>query len=249
MKGTFFSKPLEWNIETNGESWLQGQWLEGVLKVRNHGTGPVDLTGSGVGLSLAEMKKVHTRKDGALKIERSTFFSDSEIMAGAEIELKFSFLIDANSAVSDKKSTYYLTYGNKLTEAQLQLKIEPMAIFSKIAGLLDTFYRFKLKELRAAKKGVEFKFIPPSSKEMATIESLSLIFFMNKENLHMTFDFLVKKLDTSSVITKLKKESVVIEKSLSASEYALGRELINQDQLLKTIGDALKEIKVGHASS
>jgi len=244
MKGTFFNKQIEWNIETTGESWFQGDTLKGVLKVKNHGLESVDFTDSGVSLSLGEIKKVQARAENALKIEQTKKLENSNLNSGATIEVPFSFQIDPNAAVTDKKLSYYLSFGRNFNESQLQVKISPKPLFTKIVGLLDTFYRFKLKEFKTAKKGVEFKFIPPTSREMANIESLLLTFSMEGSDLSMIFNFQVKKLDTSSVTTKLNKESLFIKKELTPKEYSLGPDMINQDHILNCLEKVLSEVKL-----
>lgn len=243
MKGTFFSKPLEWNVETAGESWPQGSVLKGTLKVKNHGTEKITLINTGVGLALADIKKVQTRAEGALKPEKTTALT-GDLSPGQELEIPFSFDISANSAVTDKKSSYYLTFGKDFIEGQLQVKVEPKGLYLKIIGLLDTFHRFKLKEFKASKKGVEFKLIPPTSREMANVESLLLTFSMDQETLQLKFDFQVKKLDTSSVTNKIARESLVKEITLSPKEYSLGRDMINQDQILKALEGVLSQVKM-----
>jgi len=244
MKGTFFSRPLEWNIETKGESWQQGETLSGVLRVKNHGTETVPLNESGVGLALAEIKKVQSRSDGAIRPETKHTLATSELKAGEETQVEFSFSLGPNCSVTDKKNSYYLCFGKNFIEGQLQVKVDPNTLYSKFIGLMDTFYRFKLKEFKAVKKGVEFKLLPPTSREMANIESLLLTFSMNDENLLLKFDFNVKKLDTGSVTTKITKESITIEKNLTKKDYSLGKDMINQDQLLKSIEDVLAQIKL-----
>lgn len=244
MKGTFFNKPLEWNIETVGESWQQGSNITGTLKVKNHGAEAINLANAGVGLAYAEIKKVHTRTDGAFKLDATQAFAQNEIRPGEEILLNFSFTISPNSAVTDKKASFYLAYGREYNENQLQLKIEPKALYSKIVSLLDTFHRFKQKEFKAAKKGVEFKLLPPTSREMANIESLLLTFSMQEENLVMKYDFQVKKLDTTGITTKINKENLSLEKVLVPKEYSLGRDMINQDALLKSVEAVLSEVKL-----
>ena len=244
MKGTFFNKPLEWNIETSGESWQQGESVKGLLKVKNHSTESQSLEDSGVGLAFADIKKVQTRASGALKLENTVPFPVKEIPANGEMTLEFNFSISPNSGITDKKSSYYLCFGKGFTEGQLQLKIEPKALYSKIVGLLDTFHRFKQKEIKTSKKGVEYKLLPPTSREMANIESMLLTFSMLEDQLQMRFDFQVKRLDTTSITTKINKESVLIEKTLTPKEYSLGRDMINQDQLLKNIELVLSDVKM-----
>ena len=55
MKGTFFNQPLEWNIQTDRESWGQGESIKGTLRLKNHGQEPVDLAGHGVAIAFADI--------------------------------------------------------------------------------------------------------------------------------------------------------------------------------------------------
>lgn len=244
MKGSFFNKPLEWSLETLGESWQQGSSITGTLKVKNHGNQGLSLKNSGVALAHGEMKKIHARSEDAFRIEVTEEFEQEEISPGEEIELTFSLKLPENCPVSDKKSSYYLTYGNEFHESHLQLKIAPYILFTKVIGLMDTFHRFKLKELKSSKKGVEYKLLPPTARDMANIESLILIPSMQGDILEMSFAFQVKKLDTTSVTTKVSKETLKVSRELTAKEYSLGKDMINQDQLLKSIESVLSEVKL-----
>ena len=244
MKGTFFSKPLEWNIETDKESWTQGENVKGVLRLKNHGTEAIDLKDAGVAIAHAEIKKVHAKTEGAMKFDVKELFTDASINPQESKELPFSLTLPANCPVTDKKASYYLTYGKNHSENHLMLKIEPKALFGKVIGLLDTFQRFKLKEFKAAKNGVEYKLVPPTSRDMANLEGLNLIFTMEGENLQMDYDFQVRKLDTSGVTTKVNKAGVKISRILTPKEFSLGRDMINQDTLLKSIESVLAEVKL-----
>lgn len=244
MKGTFFSKPLEWNIETEKESWTQGEGLKGTLRVKNHGAEPVNLKDAGSAIAYADIKKVHARTEGAMKFDMKETFADVELAPQETKELTFNLTLPSNCAVTDKKASYFLTYGKDASENHLMLKVEPKPLFGKVIGLLDTFHRFKLKEYKASKNGVEYKLIPPTSRDMANLESLNLIFSMNGENLQMDYDFQVRKLDTAGVTTKVNKVGVKIQKVLTPREYSLGRDMINQDTLLKSLEGVIAEVKL-----
>jgi hypothetical protein len=244
MKATFFSKPLEWNLETELESWSQGALIKGTLKVKNHSESSVTLDRPGVGLAWAEIKKVHAKTAGALKLETSQDLQTSSLGASESLELPFTLKLDENSMVSDKKGTYFLTYGQNALENHLQLKVEPRILYGKLIGLLDTFYRFKFKEYKSSKKSVEYKLIPPTARDMANLESLLLSMSMVEDRLHLKFDFQVKRLDTSGVTNKINKESVKLEKILSPKEYSLGKEMINQDTLLKVFEEVIGTVKL-----
>lgn len=247
MKGTFFQKPLEWNIETPDESWQQGSKVRGTLRVKNHGSEPVSLSSCGAGLAYADIKKVHAKTDGILKPSPLATFPDGNIGPGETQELQFELDLPANCPVSDKKATYFLTYGKDARENHLQLNVQPRVLFGKIVGLLDTFQRFKLKEFKGTKNGVEYKLIPPTSREMANLEGLLLSLDMDGELLNLSFEFQVKKLDTSGVANSIKKETARIRKSLPPKEYSLGRDMINQDALLKMFEGVIGEVKIKNA--
>ncbi len=244
MKGAFFNKPLEWSIETKDESWQQGASVSGVVRVKNLGTDVVDLTGMGAAIAYADIKKVHSRADGAFKIEARALFEKSNLAAGENIELPFSLALPTNGAITDKKGSFYLIYGKDCQESNLQLKVEPKVIFGKLIGLLDTFQRFKLKEFKAAKNGVVYKLIPPTSRDMANLDSLDLTFSTQEDLLLLDFEFQVKKLDTAGVTNKITKSAVKIQRSLTPKEYSLGRDMINQDQLLKVFEGVIAEVKL-----
>lgn len=246
MKGTFFNKPLEWNIETTEESWQQGSSVQGTIKVRNHGTESIELSHPGVALAYAEIKKVHARTEGALKPEVSVVMKTTTLAPGESAEESFVLTLPENCSVSDKKSSYFLIYGRELAESHLQLKVEPKMLFTKLVGLLDTFHRFKVKEFKGTKKGVEYKLLPPTSREMANLDSLALGLMMNGEELRLDFDFQVKKLDTAGPTNKINKASVKVQRTLSPKEYSLGKDMINQDQLLKMFESALSEVKLNN---
>ncbi len=244
MKGTFFSKPLEWNIETDKESWTQGENITGVLRLKNHGSESVDLTDAGVAIAYADIKKVHARTEGAMKFDAKALFSEKELKGQEQKELSFSLTLPGNCAVTDKKASYYLAYGKNHSESHLMLKVEPKILFGKVISLMDTFFRFKLKEFKGVKNGVEYKLIPPTARDMANIDSLNLIFSMQGENLQMDYEFFVRKLDTAGVVNKINKLSVKIPKNLTPKEFSLGKDMINQDVLLKSIEGVISEVKL-----
>ncbi len=244
MKGTFFSNSLEWKLETQGEAWSQGEALKGVLTVTNHSSAALSLVDAGVALAYAEIKKVHARNEDALKFETSAFFTSKEIAQGATETIEFNFLLSENSPISDKKSSYFLCFGRAQKESHLQVNVKPQAMFLKITELLDNFHRFKTKEVKTVKNGIEFKIDSPDSREFANVDKLLLTTRLDGENLVMDFEFEVKKLDHSSITTKLGKEKVKNSQVLTPKQYSFGKGMINQDGILKTFQTVLDQVKL-----
>lgn len=243
MKGAAFLKPIEWQIDIEGESWAQGSPITGVLRAKNTSGEAVPLLG-GLQLAVAEMKKVHARDAIAFKTEAEFKWSEATLAAGAEAQLPFSFTLPANCSVTDKKASFYAAYGPTFKEANLQLNVVPRKLFVEITRLMETFQRFKPKDIKSGKGAVEFKLIPPTSRDFAHVEALHLSQSLAGDQLQLDFLFKVKTLDTQSVTTKVAKDEKRITKLLSPREYLLGRDMLNQDGVLKAIDEVLSSVKM-----
>ena len=243
MKGAYFAKPLEWNVDITGESWRQGEAVSGTLILKNHSSDTISLDNVAMIFAQGDIKKVHSRDPKAFKITDTLKLTTSELSGGQSHSQTFSFTLPINCAVTDKKTSFYLAYGVGGTETNLQLKVEPRLIFTEVTKLMETFQRFKYKDIKAVKEGVEFKFLPPSSRDWAHAESLLLTLAMNGENLEMDFLFNVKTIDTKSITTALAKETRQFKKSLTPREYTFGKGMPNQDGIMKALDSILVEVK------
>lgn len=243
MKGTFFAKPLEWNITVTGESWRQGDQVSGEVTLKNHSPETLPLTGMALIFAQGDIRKVHARDPKAFKLSDSLKDLPAELAAGQTLTLPIHFTLPANCAVTDKRTSFYLGYGKDGQEANLQLKVEPRRIFTDVTKLMETFQRFKPKDYKAVKEGVEFKFLAPASRDWAHVESLLLTLAMNGENMEMSFLFNVKTIDTKSITTALAKETREFKRVLSPRDYSFGKDMPNQDGIMKALDSVLLEVK------
>lgn len=244
MKGAYFDKPLEWSLELQGESWAQGDVIQGVLTVKNGGPEPVSVEGAGVALSLATVKKVHARDPKAFKDEARVAFPTATVLAaGQSLQLPCALALPPNSAISDKLLSYFVTYGRETRGAHLQLNVVPRKIFNEVTKAMETFQRFKFKDLKSGKSCVEFKFLPPTSRDWAHVENLVLALKLEGDALHMGFTFNTKVIDKNSVTTALTKDVRNFERVLPPREFLLGKDMPNQDGILKAIESVLVEVK------
>lgn len=241
MKATFFKDNIEWQVTTVHESWVQGDQVTGEIKLKNHSPQSITLENPGLALTYTEIKKVQARE--TLKPLVTEKLNLNSLSAGEEASFPFSLILPENCPVTDKKSSFYLSFGPNSTESHLQLNILPLEIFTKVISLFDTFFRFKVKDIKGIKTGVEYKLTPPTSRDFAKVELLQLEMQMKEEILIMNFKFSVKKLDMSGISTKMMKENVKETLSLTPKEYSLGKGMIHQDQLLKSIEAILNKIK------
>lgn len=243
MKGTFFAKPLEWNVDVQGESWRQGDMVKGTVTLRNHSGDAVALDQVAVIFAQGNIKKVHARDPKAFQESSQLALSKTSLGANETLTLPFSFQLPTNCAVTDKRTSYYIAYGVGGREANLQLKVEPRLLFTEVSKLMETFQRFKFKEITAGKTGVEYKFLPPASRDWAHVESLLLTLSLEGEALHLDFCFNTKTIDKESVTTAIAKDKREFERVLNPREYSLGPDMVNQDGIMRALDGVLAEVK------
>ena len=243
MKGLSLLKPLEFSIETAAEQWSQGAILQGVLKIKNNGSSDETISQYGVGIGYADIKKVHAKTPKCFKIADQTSITIGEIKSQDTVDIPFEFKLSPNIAVSDKKSTFFLLYGDLENPFHLQIPITPQPLFLEIIKLLDTFFRFKVKEYKGHHKGIEYKLIPPTSRDFSSVDTLQLSLMTEEQNLLFEFGFDLKKLDMSGIKNTMIKERKLIKKELTPKEYLMGKTHLDQDKLLTFFESVMNEVK------
>lgn len=243
MKAISIAKPFELSIETKDETWAQGAAVTGLLKIKNLESSDHEFIGHSVAIGHADIKKVHAKTAGCFKISQNVEVPAQKIKGKSSLEFPFEFKLDHNISVSDKKSSFHLLYGNLQSPFHMQLTILPQPLFLEIIKLFDTFFRFKVKEYKGTTKGIDYIFTPPTSREYASVESLSLSLSTKEQDLILDFTFNLKKLDLTGISNKLVKEVKTISKTLTPKEYLMGKNFLDQDKLLKSLEAVLSEVK------
>jgi hypothetical protein len=248
MKAISNLRKLEFSLETQGENWVQGSTVSGILKLKNSGQESESLKDFKVGLAYAEIKKVHAKANNCFKVKDSQELSKDLIEANSTVEFPFKFNLDSNITVTDKKGSYHLLYGMLDNPFHLQISVLPHPLFLEVMKLFETFFRFKLKEFKGTPEGVDFILIPPSAREFVQVDSVTISPMLNGENLNLEFSFALKKIDLVAASTgggnKMTKENKTISKNLSPKEFLMGKTHLDQDKLLKMIESVLSEVKI-----
>jgi len=244
MKAFFVSQPYQWSIDLKGESWEQGSEIEGILEIKNLGSTISNLTSTSIKLCFGDIKKAHQRELSALKLKKEVRFELKALSPMAAQSYEFKIKIEENDPIMDKKSSFFLIYGEETKENHLLIPTKNKEIYTKLSQLLETFYRFKLKEIKNGKKNLEFKYTPPTSRDYAGIESLVLGFSFGEQTIDIEINADKKVLDTASVTTKLSKEEIKKTLHLHHKKLILGKGMIDQDYALKELKNVFDEIKM-----
>lgn len=246
MKGTYFQKPLEFNLFIEGESWGQGDLIKGQLKVKNHSPEDIDLSSFGVQLAWGEDKKLKDKSKDSFSILSEKSFDKEVLKKEAEESLEWEFKLGEDSPITEKKASLYLLYGNEegvWQGGQLHLKIVPHKMITDFFNVFETFFRFKVKDFKNKKGFIDAKMIPPNNKDFISVKSLNCQIKTVDKNLDLKFIFKLKKLNYAQNEMTLKDETKTIEKSLGPKEYLMYGKDMDQDKIQKLLQSVLDEVK------
>jgi hypothetical protein len=240
MKGTFFNKTLEYNINIDGESWKQGDQVSGTFTIIEHSKTDSNKSKFGCHLCFCTIKKFKSKDLKAFKV------LESKMLTSDQSELNFTFDLKQNCPITDTIGSLYIIYGDMdspFESGSLQLNITPISPILYFTQIFEQFYRFKLKAYKNKKENIEALVIAPDSKEWVGIQKMAIQMKMIGDELNVQFNINLKKLDFSNDLNKTRDEKREIVKVLAKNQYDLYG-IANQDGIKKVIDEVLNEIKI-----
>lgn len=247
MKGIFFEKPYEFNIEIEGESWSQGDKVKGNLVVRNHGSDQLDLSDLGVTLALTDIKKFKAlNPKGIAVLESFTFEPGKTLSPEGRENLEFEFQLTEDCNITEKASSLYVNCGNikdPFVGGHLQLNVKPMKAINDFLEIFENFFKFKVKTIKNKKGFIDVKLSAPDSKDFGAVEQLNLFMNMDGDQLNLKYLFKVKTLayDGGNVTTKT--EIKEFNQELAKRQYSSFGDSPNQDGIIEALSSIMEEIK------
>lgn len=246
MKGTIFSKPLEYNIEAVGEKWRQGDKIKGTLKVKNHGAENIELSALKVALSEGTYKKIKAKDAKGWKNLFETKLEEKFTLAAQEEKsYSFEYTLPENCLITDKNASLYLAFfdNDKMPSGHIELVIEPKLVIAQVLEAIQSFLRFKVAQIKYTKGMVEVKLTPPSSsRELSTIDSLVLCLAEVEKNLTLSYEFNMRVLDMAGGAMQAQKKTRDFQQKFTSKQY-LQYDSLNQDFILQSINSVLNEVK------
>jgi len=261
VKATFFQKPLEFNLNIEGESWRQGDTVSGSLLVKNHGSEAVDASEIHVVLAHGAISKVRKKDAGAFTPIATQSMGPNvsghdlsgKIPPAGQASFSWKFETERNCTVTEKGTSLFILYGR--TESldapdtnnslgQIQLVIHPYFIIEEYLKSLQTQFHFVLKSLKSSKGWLQCKIAPPASRNFASVEQLLLSFRFEGDVLQVHYLFDVKKLEALAATTSLSKQEREFEQSFNSMQY-LRNGRFNFDLIEASIRDVMTQLSPG----
>lgn len=222
MKGTFFQKPLEFNLKVEGETWRQGEPVSVSVSIKNHGSDLVELSTIGAYLAYGGLKKVRERTPGAFEVLEKAKELQGSLKPSEDFSFSHSFSTDRNCPITDNSRSLFLVYGqgNELEKlGMLQLVFQPYPLIEEFLNVFQTSFRFVRKSQSSLKRGVEVKLGPPTSKTFAALESLSLVFRFEGDALDIQYTFNTKTVEANAASVDLKKKKTQLSRTYTPDLY------------------------------
>lgn len=237
MKATTFVKPLELILETDKESYKQGELIRGSLTIKNHSAQEVSPLLE-VKLAYGNFKRVEKKDPKAFEIiSSSEIFKDEPIAPNGQLKKSFNFKLSDIAPITDKDNSLFLHYG----QAHVELVVEMSELISMFLQTFSNFFRFKIVGTKFKKGKVEVKLDPPNSREMSTIESLVCLLAHNGKSFDIDYQFIVRTLENAQVGASVAKTQRDFSQKLTPKEYEFGPGAYNQNGLKKAIEEILPQ--------
>lgn len=246
MKGTVFLKPLEYNIETSGEKWRQGEKIKGSLKIKNNGVESIELPAVKIALSIGNYKKVKVLDVKAWDLVSEVTLSDQLLLkASEEKEFPWEFQLAEDCRITDKDGSIYLRFLNlqaDLPAGNIELLIQPKLVMLQFLEIFDNFLRFKIGPMKFSKGMVEVKLTPPSSRELGHIDSLVLRMSEIQNTLKLEYLFNLRVLEMTGTTMTAEKKTKSFDQTLNSKQYySYGSP--DQEFIIASINKILIEVK------
>lgn len=248
MKGTFFQKPMEFNIEAKGESWTQNSLLGGSLTIKNHSTDKLELAQLGCHLCVGSNKKVKAKDPSAFNLYDNKLFEQTHLGSKESLSFDFSFKLGESCPITDSTNSLYLVVGNiqkPFDTGILQLNITPAKEITNFIEIFETYFKFKFKSLKSKKDYIEAKVVAPSSKDWTALQSLTVFMRLQDAKLEIKFNAKVKKISFDKLTAGQAKDTTLdIVKIMDKEQYSGFGGSANIENIKFVIQEVLEQLKV-----
>ncbi|MBC7712221.1 MAG: hypothetical protein H7177_02720 [Rhizobacter sp.] len=247
MKATIILKPLEYTLEAIGEKWYQGDKLKGTLKVKNNSAEKIEIPVLKVTLYEGQYKKVKAKDAKGWSVVSENILADKlALNPSEEKDYSFEFKLVENCSVTDKTGSLYLGFNDnneKIPTGNVELNVFPKVVITQILTIIENFLRFKVKEIKSGKGVLEVKLTPPTSREMSSVDALTLNISEIEKNLNLKYNFNLRGLDLASATMAVEKKTKEVEQTFTSKQYLIYGDSINQDFIIESFQSVLNGVK------
>lgn len=245
MKSSLIEKNIDLSLDITGESWVQGQTIKGELKLSNKTLEVQKLNFQKLLIAYVEIKKFKALDENSYQIIKTIDLGDITLKAKESLSLPWSYILDENAYITDKKRSLYILWGDlsKKIPASMLLNILPHPSIQKILELWEIFFRFTKKEVLSLKdQSLEIKLAPPSAREYATLENLKLQLKRKQGDLSLLTTASIQSIAADTTGMRLAKSERTHEAAWKEKNYQLMPGHLNLEFVQNNINSILSAL-------
>ncbi len=140
MRSTFFDRPLEYQLLTAKEEWLQGEPIEGKLSIRNMNADRVIANTVDVLLAYGNFRKIKAGEENCWDVlHRENIQQDLSLDGNQQLSYDWRFNLPSDAPITDKSGSLFLLFGGEDVldrGGRLDVRIKMMEL---LQSFLQTF--------------------------------------------------------------------------------------------------------------
>ena len=243
MRSTFFQKPLQYQMEINGENWNQGEEIKGKLIIRNMSSETVVVNASQIILAYGLKKSIKEGSGSPWEVlEKQVLTKNISLPAGVEQSYEWMFHLATDCPISDKNGGLYLLFGGEDTLSEggrLDLPVNLHPILQNFLQTFSTQFYFLEKYQKRKSEWTEVKLVPPDSKEYPNLDFVLCLLRISKEQLEAQYLFKMSGLGRSGEKMTVTKKTRDLKQKIPPENYLQPGGFPNRACFRENINEAL----------
>jgi len=243
MRSTYFDKNIEYQIEVVGETWDQGEILNGKLQIINRSNNSIKLESANIVISHGLNKAIKEKNTSLWEIEENLVLAKNILLQSNKYEIfNWSIKLRTDCPITDKFGGLFLLFGGEEVLSKggrLDLNIKTHPLLKNFLQTFTTQFRFLEKYKKRKNNWTEIKLIPPESKEFPNLESVTCLVKFFEEKLELNYIFKMKGLGRSGNQMKITKKNREIVQIIEKENYLLPGGFPNRKCFRENIDQAL----------
>ena len=248
MRSTFFDRPLEYQLLTAKEEWLQGDPIEGKLSIKNMNDEKVIINTIDVLLAYGNFRKVKTGEENCWEVlHRENIQKDLSLDGNQQLSYDWRLNLPSDAPITDKSGSLFLLFGGEDVlnrGGRLDVRIKMMVLLQSFLQTFVTQFQFVQKSSKYKDGWTAVQLDPPTgSREFPNLEHVMCYLRMVNQILELRYRCKIKTLKKNGESMKVRGKSLEIIQTLTTDDYLQTSGFPNRSRFREMIENALSEAK------
>ncbi len=248
MRSTFFDRPLEYQLLTAREEWLQGEPIEGKLSIRNMNPENVIANTVDVLLAYGNFRKIKAGEENCWEVlHRENIQQDLSLDGNQQLSYDWRLNLPSDAPITDKSGSLFLLFGGEDVlnrGGRLDVHIKMMELLQSFLQTFVTQFQFVQKSAKYKDGWTEVQLDPPTgSREFPNLEHVMCYLRMLDEKLALKYRCKIKTLKKDGENMKVRGKYLEVSQILTADDYLQASGFPNRSRFREMIEIALSEAK------